>query len=83
MNEISKFRFERNKRINSYKKNVRFKKITHEWIVESQKNKYVYNFEWLGRPIIQYPNDIHILQEIIWSCLKTDLFFDFLKVLKP
>lgn len=29
--------------------------------------KYSYNFSWLGRPIIQYPQDIVALQELIWS----------------
>lgn len=28
---------------------------------------YTYNFRWLGRPIIQYPQDIQAMQEIIWS----------------
>lgn len=29
--------------------------------------KYTYNFDWLGLPIIQYPQDIIALQEIIWK----------------
>ncbi len=29
--------------------------------------RYSYNFSWLGRPIIQYPQDIVALQEILWS----------------
>jgi cephalosporin hydroxylase len=29
--------------------------------------KYSYNFSWLGRPIIQYPQDIVATQEIIWN----------------
>ena len=29
--------------------------------------KYSYNFSWLGRPIIQYPQDIVAMQELIWS----------------
>lgn len=29
--------------------------------------KYSYHFEWLGRPIIQYPQDMIAMQEIIWS----------------
>ena len=33
----------------------------------SHKNKYSYNFSWLGRPIIQYPQDIIALQEIIFK----------------
>jgi cephalosporin hydroxylase len=29
--------------------------------------RYSYNFTWLGRPIIQYPEDIVALQEVIWK----------------
>jgi cephalosporin hydroxylase len=29
--------------------------------------RYSYNFNWLGRPIIQYPQDIAALQEVIWT----------------
>lgn len=29
--------------------------------------RYTYNFRWLGRPIIQYPQDIVALQEVIWD----------------
>jgi cephalosporin hydroxylase len=29
--------------------------------------KYSYNFAWLGRPIIQYPQDMIAMQELIWS----------------
>ena len=37
--------------------------------------KYVYNFSWLGRPIIQYPQDILALQEIIWD-VKPDMIIE-------
>ena len=37
--------------------------------------KYSYNFSWLGRPIIQYPQDIVAMQELIWS-LKPDLIIE-------
>ena len=30
-------------------------------------NKYSYNFSWMGRPIIQYPQDLVAVQEIIWD----------------
>lgn len=29
--------------------------------------KYSYNFAWMGRPIIQYPQDIVAMQELIWQ----------------
>jgi len=37
--------------------------------------KYSYNFSWLGRPIIQYPQDILAMQEIIWM-VKPDLIIE-------
>ena len=33
----------------------------------SLESRYSYNFSWLGRPIIQYPQDIVAMQELIWS----------------
>ena len=41
----------------------------------SAKDKYSYNFKWYGRPIIQYPQDIVALQEIIWT-VKPDLIIE-------
>jgi len=41
----------------------------------STRPRYSYNFSWLGRPIIQYPQDIVALQEIIWS-LQPDLIIE-------
>ena len=37
--------------------------------------KYSYNFAWLGRPIIQYPQDIVAMQELIWQ-VKPDLIIE-------
>lgn len=39
---------------------------TLEWMLDVGRSKYTYNFTWLGRPIIQYPQDMIALQEIIW-----------------
>jgi cephalosporin hydroxylase len=36
------------------------------WLRDSLPSRYSYNFTWLGRPIIQYPQDIVALQEIVW-----------------
>lgn len=38
-------------------------------------SKYSYNFVWEGRPIIQYPQDIVAMQELIWS-IKPDLIIE-------
>lgn len=36
---------------------------------------YSYNFNWLGRPIIQYPQDMVAMQELIWQ-VKPDLIIE-------
>ncbi len=41
--------------------------LAHELFLKSAEYKYSYNFSWLGRPIIQYPQDIIATQEIIWQ----------------
>jgi len=41
--------------------------LTLQWLIASAKHKYSYNFRWLGRPIIQYPQDMVALQEIVWD----------------
>ena len=48
-------------------KNIDLKQMSLDWMIESSKHKYSYHFEWLGRPIIQFPQDIVALQEIIWK----------------
>jgi cephalosporin hydroxylase len=37
-----------------------------DWINATAPFRYTYNFEWLGRPIIQFPQDMVAMQEIIW-----------------
>jgi cephalosporin hydroxylase len=38
-----------------------------DFMTTSVRSRYSYNFSWLGRPIIQYPQDIVAMQELIWS----------------
>jgi cephalosporin hydroxylase len=45
------------------------------FIKASTVPKYSYNFHWQGRPIIQYPQDIVAMQEIIWD-VKPDLIIE-------
>lgn len=49
--------------------------LTKSWILASEKYEYSYHFSWLGRPIIQYPQDIIAVQEIIWK-VKPDLIIE-------
>ena len=56
------------KRISNQRSNQNLQSISKSFIKESHAAKYSYNFTWLGRPIIQYPEDIIAVQEIIWKC---------------
>lgn len=49
---------------------------TLSWMIKAGTvGAYSYNFKWLGRPIIQYPQDIIAMQEIIWE-VKPDLIIE-------
>lgn len=41
--------------------------LTSQWLGKAQELGYSYNFDWLGLPIIQYPQDIVAMQEVIWK----------------
>jgi cephalosporin hydroxylase len=41
--------------------------LTRAWFERSMRRKYSYHFQWMGRPIIQYPQDMVAMQEILWQ----------------
>nr|WP_263012667.1 cephalosporin hydroxylase family protein [Laspinema sp. D3d] len=49
--------------------------LSRIWSRETNQNRYTYNFSWLGRPIIQYPQDIVAMQELIWG-VQPDLIIE-------
>jgi len=51
------------------------KEASRLWMQNSGYHKYGYNFSWLGRPIIQLPQDIIAMQEIIWT-VQPDLIIE-------
>ncbi len=70
-------KFEKEK-INIIKRNSSSKKfldITKKFNVEASLNKYTYNFSWLGVPIIQYPQDMITMQELLFE-VKPDLIIE-------
>ena len=75
MNPIEAFRDECKKRAESYQTNEAFLNAKNAFMRESTPTKYSYNFTWLGRPIIQYPQDIVAMQEIIWR-VRPDLIIE-------
>ena len=49
--------------------------LSRIWLRDTLKHRYTYNFSWQGRPIIQYPQDMIAMQELIWL-IKPDLIIE-------
>jgi cephalosporin hydroxylase len=75
MNPIIDFENQKRKNIELLSTDANMKDITSKWIIASANHQYTYNFSWLGRPIIQFPQDILAVQEIVWN-VKPDLIIE-------
>jgi|TARA_B110000879_G_C10978731_1_gene434542 cephalosporin hydroxylase len=75
IDEVKKFMNERIERVKSNEANSSLVEAAHTFVVESVKPEYSYNFSWMGRPIIQFPQDMIAMQEIIWE-IKPDLIIE-------
>jgi len=75
LNASNEFKKECQDRVEGYSSNEILKKASESFMAVSINAKYSYNFTWLGRPIIQYPQDIIAMQEIIWR-VKPDLIIE-------
>src|SRR5580698_10678953 len=75
MDEIKRFQEERKNRIKEQGESPDLKQSATLFTRESIKSGYSYNFSWMGRPIIQYPQDMIAMQEIIWE-IKPDLIIE-------
>jgi cephalosporin hydroxylase len=62
-------------RLNAVSANTALTNAAAAFMHASTQPKYSYNFFWLGRPIIQSPQDIIAMQELIWS-IKPDLIIE-------
>lgn len=65
--EIEAFRQEREAGVDAMAADKDFVAASRDWFAQSIAHKYSYNFTWMGRPVIQYPQDIVAMQEIIWN----------------
>ncbi|MCZ2460036.1 MAG: cephalosporin hydroxylase family protein [Chitinophagales bacterium] len=75
MNPIEQFKKERAAAQNEMILDTELKKKSLEWMLHSDKYKYTYNFSWMGRPVIKYPQDIMAMQELIWQ-VQPDLIIE-------
>jgi len=75
MTPHDQFKAECEREIAAQGANEKLAAATQQWMKAANQAKYSYHFSWLGRPIIQYPQDIVVIQEIIWS-VQPDLIIE-------
>lgn len=74
-NFLNTFELLKKKRISNLLNNKNLSSIANKFLKISSKIKYEYNFTWCDIPIIQFPQDIIAIQEIIWE-KKPDLIIE-------
>jgi cephalosporin hydroxylase len=73
--QLQAFETEKRQNIEALEADAELKQLALDFMRETGKHKYTYNFTWLGLPIIQFPQDLQALQEIIWS-VKPDVIIE-------
>lgn len=52
-----------------------FLELSNAWVRHSIRHNYAHNFTWLGRPVLQVPQDLYAIQELVWAC-RPDLIIE-------
>jgi cephalosporin hydroxylase len=67
MDEIERFSNEVRANVDRLLGDADMQALSRAWLLEVTRRRYVYNFSWLGRPVIQLPQDVLAVQELIWQ----------------
>ena len=73
--DIEQFAAERRQAAIQMAEDPALRSLTTKWFDASCKHGYSYNFTWAGLPIIQFPQDIVAMQEIVWR-VKPDVIIE-------
>lgn len=71
----AEYRAEKMSRIGAFGSDEEFRALSSQFRSMALERKYMNNFSWLGRPLIQLPMDAMAMQEIIWA-VKPDLVIE-------
>ena len=74
-NAANDYLAEKKSRIKDFANDREFRELSTAWRTMALERKYMNNFSWLGRPMIQLPMDTIAMQEIIWS-VQPDLIIE-------
>lgn len=75
MDQARKFQEEVAENIASLAADKDLQALSRIWVREITSHRWAYNFTWMGRPAIQFPNDAWAIQELVWQT-KPDLIIE-------
>lgn len=75
MNQLEEFERDVRENIARLGRDKALNELSLKWVRDIAQYKYPYNFKFLGRPIIQVPQDMVAMQEIIWQ-VRPDLIIE-------
>jgi len=75
MDEINSFTKQVEENVRGIGEDRDFRGLTNVWLREAVRHNYAQNFSWMGRPVIQIPQDLYAIQELIWK-VKPDLIIE-------
>jgi cephalosporin hydroxylase len=75
MDEIARFSDEVKANVDRLMADADIQARSRAWLAEITRHRYTYNFTWLGRPVIQLPQDLLAVQEIVWQ-VRPDLIVE-------
>lgn len=75
MDPVEEFRVRVARNIKGIGEDRDFLGMSNMWNREAIRHEYAQNFTWLGRPVIQVPQDVYAIQELIWTC-RPDLIIE-------
>ena len=75
MSDFQQFEAENRREIDAMGRDAELHRRTGAWWERATEHKYSYHFRWMGLPIIQFPQDIIAMQELVWEA-KPDLIIE-------
>lgn len=75
MSAASDFKAQVSRNIEALGADQGVQELSRRWSAETNRHGYTYNFSWMGRPIIQYPQDMVAMHELIWQ-VRPDLIIE-------
>lgn len=67
MEEVKRFAEEVAENVRRLGEDKDLQALSRIWVREIARHRYAYNYSWMGRPLIQFPQDMVAMQEILWA----------------